>query len=134
MNPINFTETIYLGDRACKSILLDGWNELVKIQVNEISRIRGENWNYNNKENIVDGSIVIEKVTSVIFKPTGYIPNDEIISFKVDKTIENETQFLFAFTAYSSDANHNHQEVIVEIIGENIYLEDPLFPGVKISE
>lgn len=26
-----FLDTIYLGDRACKSIIFDGWNETVRI-------------------------------------------------------------------------------------------------------
>ena len=35
-----FLKTIYLGDRACKAITLDGWNRSIKIEIDCISRIR----------------------------------------------------------------------------------------------
>ncbi|MGF6255286.1 DUF6258 family protein [Ensifer sp. LBL] len=29
MKPDKFLETLYLGDRGCKAVLLDGWNDEV---------------------------------------------------------------------------------------------------------
>ncbi len=52
MNIPDFLKTIYLGDRACKSILLDGYENEVKIQIDCISRVRGETWDYYNEENL----------------------------------------------------------------------------------
>jgi hypothetical protein len=42
MNPAEFLVTIYLGDRGCKGISIDGWNRQVSIQIDEISRIRSK--------------------------------------------------------------------------------------------
>jgi len=40
MHPRDFLKTIYLGDRGCKKIIIDGWQGRVLMQVNLISRIR----------------------------------------------------------------------------------------------
>lgn len=55
-----FLRTIYMGDRAWKSITIDGWNNCVVIKVDEISRVRTEsgNWEFYNDENIFDGLLV----------------------------------------------------------------------------
>ncbi|MGE6786753.1 DUF6258 family protein [Ensifer adhaerens] len=41
MKPDEFLSSIYLGDRACKAVVLDGWKGEVKIQMNAVSRLRG---------------------------------------------------------------------------------------------
>ena len=80
-----FLRTIYLDDRACKSITIDGWKHRVVIRVDEISRVRSEtgNWEFYNDENIVDGLLVFSDVRSVLFDPAGPIPNDYISAFFV---------------------------------------------------
>jgi hypothetical protein len=36
MKPDEFLSSLYLGDRACKTIVLDGWRHEVKIQINAV--------------------------------------------------------------------------------------------------
>jgi len=47
MSPAEFLKTIYLGDRACKSILIDGWNKRIELKVDSISRVRSESGNWD---------------------------------------------------------------------------------------
>ncbi|HEV7321559.1 MAG TPA: DUF6258 family protein [Ensifer sp.] len=75
MKPDEFLSSIYLGDRACKAVVLDGWKGEVKIQMNAVSRLRGGIWNY--EEDIDDGFLVFEGVDHISFDPPGRLLNDE---------------------------------------------------------
>lgn len=99
-----FLRTIYLGDRACKSITIDGWNNRVVIKVDEISRVRSEsgNWDFYNDENIVDGSLVFSDVRSVLFDPSGPIPNDYIGSFIAEPLPDGHYRFRFSAASWIS--------------------------------
>jgi hypothetical protein len=59
-------KTVYLGDRLCKSIVLDGYAREVKIKIDLISRVRGESWNFYSAEDIDDGYVVLEGVESAV--------------------------------------------------------------------
>ena len=80
MDSIAFMKTIYLGDRACKKIVLDSWNNRVMIQVDCISRIRDSSghWNFYTAEDIPDAFIVLSQVEFFAMEPPGLIPNDQI--------------------------------------------------------
>src|SRR5580765_715054 len=78
MTPEEFMRTIYLGDRTCKAITMDGWRHELRIQIDCISRVRAEQWDYYTDEDLPDGYLVFEKVESVVFEPAGHIPNDWI--------------------------------------------------------
>ena len=66
-----FLKTIYLGDRACKSVTIGGWGNRIVIQVDEISRVRDPSgqWNYYNDENIANGLLVFSEVRFLLFEP-----------------------------------------------------------------
>lgn len=82
MKPDEFLKTIYLGDRACKGLVLDGWKDEVKIHINAISRVRGDAWDFYTDEDVDDGFLVFEGVDHISFDPPGRIPNDEIGEIK----------------------------------------------------
>jgi len=52
MHATEFLKAIYLGDRTCRSITLDGWKKRVLTEADEISRVRSEsgNWDFYNIE------------------------------------------------------------------------------------
>jgi len=129
----DFLKTIYLGDRACKSITLDGWNRKVVIEVDEISRIRSASgqWDFYNEENIVDGRLVISGVRSVHFDPAGPLPNDYISSLEASPMADGFYQF--RVSAGSGDETGETTEVLVTIEAKAMHLEDPAAPGVVID-
>jgi hypothetical protein len=129
----DFLKTIYLGDRACKSITIDGWNRKVVIEVDEISRIRSASgqWDFYNEENIVDGRLVISGVRAVHFDPAGPIPNDYISGLEASPLADGF--YRFKFSAASGDESGNSTEVLVTIEAKAIHLEAPTEPGVVID-
>lgn len=136
MNPSEFVHTIYLGDRYCKSILIDSYNEKVKIQINEISRVRSASaqWEFYIDEDIEDGLIVFTGIESVIFEPQGLIPNDEIEFVSIEPLEDNKDKFLFNLFAVSCDKNGKCTEGTIKIIATGIHLEDPHNPDCAIKE
>ena len=138
MTPDSFLKTIYLGDRACKSILIDCWNGIVKVQVDCVSRVRSESWNYYNAEDIVDGFIVFEGVQSFAFDPSVPLPNDLIdqIEFIPDDQDPLQGRFLVKVGSVGGANAHNVTgcRVTAGIVANSIHLEDPKRPGVRIVE
>src|SRR4051812_42057369 len=111
MDPRKFINTIYLGDRACKNILLDGWTDRVVFEVDLISRIRSESgrWEYYTDEDIPGGLIVFTGVVSTTFEHSGPLPNDQIEFVAVEAAHDygdNETgapeRFLFTIAAVAN--------------------------------
>lgn len=136
MKPEEFIKTIYLGDRACKKIEIDGWNKIIKIQVDEISRIRNSSgqWDYYNEENIKDGYLVFENSSFFVMNPQGYLPNDWI---DIVSVIEQETMFEFILSVGHAgiiNGEAKYIEITLSIKAQQFYLEDPLKPGIKICE
>ena len=141
MTPPDLLRTIYLGDRACKRILLDGWNDRVAVQVNTISRVRDPSghWNFYISEDIDEGWIVFSGVRAVRFDPSGPLPNDYIeiaepVPWTDPAEVSEEPMFLFRLTIGAGDRQGRMAEVSIEIIGSDVYLEDPRQPGVEIRE
>jgi hypothetical protein len=132
MNISEYLETIYFGDRGCKSILIDGCSHEVKIQVDCISRVRAETWNYYTKEDLYDGCIVFEGVSSISIKPNGVIPNGYINDISAELAKKNEYLIKLYIDADTSDGIRIEAEI--EIIANAMSLEDKLKPGVRIRE
>ena len=128
-----FLKTIYLGDRACKSITIDGWGKQVLVQVDEISRIRSTSglWDYYNDENIVDGLIVFSEVRSIVFDPPGPIPNDYINDLESEVLPDDYSSIKLWVS--SGNEHSKSTEVSITIEAKRIHLENPTAPGVAIE-
>ena len=129
---IEFLKTIYLGDRACKSMQIDGWNSVVKIQVDCISRVHGEAWDFGTDEDIEDGFLVFEGVRTFSLSPPGVIPNDLINEIKVESGSQSK-EYRVTLSIDSVDASGKHTEVLLSIDAQGLHLEDPKRPGLKIA-
>lgn len=122
MDAINFLKTIYLGDRACKKILVDGWNRRFCMQVNCISRLEKgtDQWNYYNDENIVDGWLVFNELISISITPEGAIPNDLIAEINARKL---ETGYAFELFVAAGVGGGHITEVVIKLIAAEIAIE-----------
>jgi hypothetical protein len=134
MLPNEFLKTIYLGDRACKSITIDGWGNRILIQVDEISRVRSASgrWEYYNDENIVNGLLVFTDVRSVQFDPAGPVPNDYMD--KLEPSVLPDGYWQFRFSVGSVNKSAKSKDVIITIEAMGLHLEDPANPGVAIKD
>lgn len=128
MNPIDFVKTIYLGDRGCKAVIVDSWDDIVKLKIDCISRARSPaGWNYYNDENLDDGYIVFSDVKQLNWSSDGQLPNDYIHSLEVklsEVTDYYEFKFLVNGVFQSSvPSKEDWGEVALTIIAKNIHLE-----------
>ena len=137
MTATDLLKTIYLGDRGCKAVLLDGWNSSVSVHATVISRIRSESghWDYYMVEDIVDGRLVFTGVSSFRMTLSGPLPNDFIndITAKAEQNpLSGVTRYTFALSISSVDAAGTRAEITIEIVADDLHLEDPAHPGVPV--
>lgn len=138
MTPTELVRTIYLGDRACRRIIVDGWGKSVSLQVDLISRIRSSSgeWDFYADEDIEDGFLVFEGVTSFRFEPQGLVPNDWIDITDVRKQEAHlgagPPQYLTTISLGAVDSDGNGKEVMLTISAARLGLIDPAQPGVKL--
>ena len=122
MNPEKFLSTLYLGDRACKKILIDGWNNRFCIQVNLISKIKEntDSWNYYSDEDIENGWLIFTDISCIKFVPEGVVPNDLINEIKVKKSNED---YIFSISIDSVSESGERKEVNIQVNAQKIYIE-----------
>ena len=72
-DPLKFLKTIYLGDRGVTGISMDSVRKTVKIHIDCISRVRGENWNYYTDEDLENGAIVFTGCKKFFFDTNGIL-------------------------------------------------------------
>ncbi len=122
MNAKEFVSTIYLGDRACKRILVDGLKGRLGIQIDCISRLKTgtDTWNYYTDEDVYDGWIVFSGLRSFSAIPSGPIPNDsvEIVNIR-----EAESIYVFDISVGSVDENGRVTEVRIDLAAKEVSIE-----------
>lgn len=130
MKPDEFLNSIYLGDRACKAIVLDGWKEEVKIQIDSISRLRSGTWNVD--ENVRDGFLVFEGVDHVSFDPPGRIPNDEIGN--IEFVGYDGERFTIVIELGAADEISDYGFIKTTIRAKAVAIEKPGEEGARIRD
>lgn len=133
MNIVEFLGTIYLGDRALKSILIDGWRAEVKLQVSCISRIRSDSWNFYTDEDLPEGCLVFQGVTRVIHDASGFVPNDVINEIRAEAIDWVAGVFLISVNADSVDDKGDRTEVWMKIYANSMVLEAGDGSGRRIA-
>jgi hypothetical protein len=134
MDVTNFLKTIYLGDRFCTKMVLDGLNNQFELHINQISRIRdvsGE-WNFYTDEDIKNGIIVIAGVKKIIFDESGLLPNDQVYDIYANKIDDTTYQFIIE-TSHIDEKTQTH-DLIIKVLGEGGYLIDPTRSDIKITK
>lgn len=129
-----FLSTIYTGDRACKALLIDSWNATVRIQISCIARIRSATgiWDYYTDEDITDGYLVFENVSSLEMQNAGRLPNDLINGIEVLE--ETADRIRLRISIDSVDASGDRAETTLTVTCRSIHLEDPARPGERIRD
>lgn len=136
MTPKEFRNSVHLGDRACKAILVEGWAKRVSLHVDVISRVRSASgtWDFYTDEDIADGRLVFTGVRSVRFEPSGPVPNDwiEVIDVEERSSGTDARTFVFTVSVGAVDQSGVSTEVTIEIHADDLHLEDPRNPALVI--
>jgi hypothetical protein len=124
MNPKEFANTIYLGDRGCEEIIIDTIKSLVRIKIDLISRIRSPDgqWNYYQDENIENGYIVFCGINSFKINSNGLLPNDFIISLEVEPFNEEDDSWKSSFKVVGMHGMDS-EEVELSMIFSTMHIE-----------
>lgn len=109
------------------------------IEVDLISRIRNADgqWNFYSDEDIVDGMIVFEGLSSFEFTPPGFVPSDwiEFVSIEpISKPDQDQTHFRATLSLGAIDEQGIAREITLTVCANSIHLEDPLRPGTGITD
>lgn len=134
MTAEEFVRSLYLGDRACKSITIDGWNAAVRLQVDVISRVRSPSgeWSHYTAEDVADGSIVFEGVTFLELNNASRIPNELINSVQATAASGEEVAVTVSIDSVAGDASCH--ETFLSLRCRTVHIEDPARPGLRITE
>ena len=121
-DPLKFLKTIYLGDRGVTGISMDSVRKTVKIHIDCISLVRGENWNYYTDEDLENTSIVFTGCKKFFFDTNGVHQGDFIEIESLELLVDNEYSIVFDVSSYSFDEKRLVPAKL-KIIFQSVYLE-----------
>jgi hypothetical protein len=125
--PDELLRSIYLGDRACKAVLIESWKKSVAIQVDCISFLRPGRviWDFYTDKDVVDGWLVFDNVSRFHMEPSGPIPNDRINEITAEPIFSSTENPSYLFTLYidSVDETGNTVETTLRIAAECIHVD-----------
>jgi len=139
MPPEELIKTIYLGDRGCKGIYIDFWEQMIKLKIDCISRVRSSSghWEYYNDENIDDGYIVFSGVESYKIDPMGIFADDFVHGLSI-RNIENDSSdkkvYTFVFEVGYGTDDLTSKTMEIEIKARDLWLEDSNKPSIRIID
>lgn len=118
-------ERIYLGDRAVKGFEIESQSEVIRIQIDCISRLRIDTdmWDFYDEEDIENGYMVFYKAYYFEVVPSSIIPGDYIIDYKFTK-IENGWEFIISTVGQPNEIYNGDKESTVRIRYHDCWLED----------
>ena len=113
--------TIYLGDRWCKSIEIE--EEKISFEIDLISRLQEgtSQWNYYNDRNIENGFIVFDKVINCFIRNGNTITDD--IEVRYINNNNGVHHFIVEGTEWIKDSE-KYITVEIEIYCRDFYLYD----------
>ena len=128
-----FLKTVYLGDRGLKGIRLDTWDDRLALQVDCISRVRSETWNFYSDEDIEDGLIVFDGVQYVAIEPVGVWPNGYIDELAAEPRV-GQAGYQISCSVEGFDLHCILVQVTIRFTAQSICLVDPADPDTKITD
>ena len=113
---------IYFGDEACKSIVLDGWNELIAFQITRVVKFEGSTWSPGVGEEICDAYMVFTGATAITFDPPGFLPNDLMNDISATRD-EGKTSYRVTASIDCVLECGNRQEVVIAFNADGLSVE-----------
>lgn len=125
MKSNEFIKKIYYGDSGCKKIIVDGWNECVKIQLDSVFIMKGNSLNYLVDEEVKDGFLVFEGVSDLSWIGH-FVPNDVVNSITcINDSNSQDGKYFFDVSINHVDSDSQSHETILSISARNVSIERP---------
>lgn len=123
MNLQHFLDSIYLGDRLCLGLMIEGVGRRVSFKIDNISRVRGDSWDYYAEEDVKDGFLVFEGVEGLNIKSQEVLPNDwiEVVSAVLKDEAKNVWEIVISLGFVNADGVSN--EIVVDILASKVFIQ-----------
>jgi len=139
MLPKELISKIYLGDTGCTAIHINFWLQEIKIHTSGIrmNLLRPNSWEY--EKSINNACLVFSEVETYSINPYGAFANDYIENFYIDSTEQNQNgKHSYSFVlevGYTMNSDVSEQGLVTICVKScQFWIEDPLHPGIRITE
>jgi len=130
MDPISFLGTVYLGDRTCTTLVLDGNLGEIRLGVDLISRVRGSGWDFYSAEDVKNGSLVFEGIREFQFASQGgRLPNAWIEIVKATSIDKELTEIVISLGHVDKDAVST--ELLLTVVCRTVAIETEVADRIR---